>query len=78
MTKHEKQKYISADTVAYYTGCSGLAIKKIEYGIDDYIIFTDGNFCGKQTAHRAKVYYANRPYFRYHDYTIHLDECIRA
>lgn len=76
MTKTEKQEYLDMPAVAVYSfGLAGLEIKKIEYGIDDYIIFV----APVNTVHRCKVYYTpSVPYFKYHGYRIPLDECMRC
>ena len=77
MTKREY--CINHHSIAYYSGFSGLEIKGIEYGIDDYVVFQSG--CWGSPAiygyHKAKIYYTDRPYFMLNGYRIHLDECIR-
>jgi len=75
MTKQEKEEVMDMPTVAVSFGLAGFEIKKIEYGIDDYIIFVaSGN-----SVHRCKVYYTTYgPYFKYHGYRIPLDECMRC
>ena len=87
MTKAEKQKYLEKKYIGYYSGWSGIEIKDIQYGIDDYIIFVAGAWCGNKSVHRSKVYYTvglkspygdARAYFRYNGNRIYLDECIRA
>lgn len=83
MTKREKQAYSEMDSVAYYSGCNGIEIKEIQYGIEDYVVFSANSWYsdskGKRgDIHRAKVYYsANGDYFKYHGYRIPLNECIR-
>lgn len=64
--------------IAYYSGCGGIEIDSIEYGIEDYVVCRSGCWNGKESRHRVKVYYGDRPYFLIHGYRIHLDECLRA
>jgi len=78
MTKEEKQYYLEKEYVGYYSGYSGIEIKDIQYGIEDYIIFVAGAWCSKKSVHRSKIYYGNRFYFRYNGNRIYLDECLRA
>lgn len=80
MRKEEKQYYLEKEYVGYYSGYSGIEIKDIQYGIEDYIIFVAGAWCSKKSVHRSKVYYApsGRDYFRYNGNRIYLDECLRA
>lgn len=56
----------------------GLLIKAIEYGIEDYVLFVeevDGEVRG---AHRCKVYYGNRPYFRFNGERVYFDDILRT
>lgn len=76
MVKAEKQKVMEMETYAYYSGCGGIELKDIEHGIETYILFVAGAWTSQPTVHRTKVYYTEEPYFRYHGYTIKLDECI--
>lgn len=79
MTKAEKQYYLEKEYVGYYSGYSGIEIKDIQYGIEDYIVFVAGAWCSNKSVHRSKVYYTSsgRDYFRYNGNRIYLDECIR-
>lgn len=67
-------------TIAYASTCNGVEIKKIDYGIEDYVICISNAWNDRQNlkAHRLKIYYTDRPYFRLHGYRIYLDECIRT
>lgn len=79
MTKNEKNEAIFMQTVGYYSGYGGIEVKYIIYGIDDIVLFTAGTFCGKPSAHRAKIHYdTDRPYFIYAGRRIHFDEILRA
>ena len=67
------------ESFAYYSGFGGLEIKKIEYGIDDYIYCVSGSWTGKPAYHKLKVYYGNDgiAYIKLHGYKVPLNECIR-
>lgn len=73
----KKTDILKMKSVAYYSGLNGLEIKKIEYGIDDYVLCVSGAWSSKKQAHRVKVYYTgDNPYFMVHGYRIPLNECI--
>lgn len=79
MKKAEKKAILDAACIAYYSGFGGIEIKEIQYGIEDYIIYTAGAWTSQKTAHKSKVYYnSENPFFRYHNYKISLSDCIRA
>lgn len=79
MTKNEKAAIIAAPAVAYYSGYSGIEIKAIEYGIEDYIVFVAGAWCSEKSAHKSKVYYnGENDYFKYRGARIPLCDCIRC
>ena len=63
---------------AYYSGFSGLELKHIEYGIDDYIYCVSGAWTGKPSYHKLKIHYGeNDSYIKLHGYKIPMSECIR-
>ena len=73
-----KREYMNKPSVAYYSGFAGIEIKAVEYGIDDYIVFTAGAWTGKPSIHKSKIYYNSRQvYFKYRGIRIKLDDCIR-
>ena len=78
MKKAEKLKYLEKEYIGYYSGYSGIEIKDIQYGIEDYIIFVAGAWYGKKSVHKSKVHYGKRDYFKYNGNRIYLDECLRA
>ena len=74
----KKQICNNNKSFAYYSGFSGLELKYIEYGIDDYIYCVSGAWNGKPKYHKLKVYYdQNGGYLKLHVYKIPLNECIR-
>lgn len=76
MTKREYCQ--SRESVAYYSGFSGLEIKGIEYGITDFLYCVSGAWGGPKGYHRLKIRNDKKGAFvRLHGYRIPLDECIR-
>lgn len=75
----KKSDILKMKSVAYYSGLNGIEIKKIEYGIDDYVLCVSGAWGGRKQVHRVKINYTTRgdAYIRIHDYRIPLNECIR-
>lgn len=79
MTK--KEVCLNNKSVAYYSGFNGLEIKKIEYGIEDYVYCVSGVWGNPKNYgyHKLKVYYDNNGenYIKLHGYKVPLNECIR-
>lgn len=67
-------------TVAYYSGWTGIEIKKVLNGTDDHIVYVDGAWYGKKFYGCAKVEYGKdgAPFFRVRGHRIPLDECVRC
>ena len=79
MTKAEKREYMEMPTLAYYSGCAGIEIKSIEYGIYECVVFVAGAWASKsiQSVHKARVYNNSKGnYFKYHGYIIPMNECL--
>jgi hypothetical protein len=75
----EKLSHLNCKTIAYYYGYSGIEIKKIQYGIDDYVIYVDGILCENKNVHKSKIRYNNRgAYFMHGNNRIYMDECMRT
>ena len=68
-------------SIAYYSCLNGLEIKKIEYGIEDYVYCVSGTWGSPKNYgyHKLKVYYDKNGnnYIKLHGYKIPLNECIR-
>ena len=74
----KKEVCLENSSFAYYSGFGGLELKKIEYGIEDYIYCVSGAWTGKKSYHKLKVYYDNNgSYLKLHGYKIPLSDCIR-
>lgn len=65
--------------LAYYRGFCGIEIQNIEYGTEDKVVFTAGEWTGNKSNHKCKIYYnTERPYFKFRGKRIHLDEYIKG
>lgn len=76
----KKASIMNMKSIAYYSGFSGLEIKHIEHGINDYLYCVSGALGAKskQKPHKLKIYYDNNGGFvRLHGYKVPLNECIR-
>lgn len=79
MKRQEKQETLKAPAIGYYSGLGGLAIKRIEYGVDDFAVFTAGEFTGRKTAHKARIDYSGKaPFFKFAGVRVRFDEIMRA
>ena len=76
-----KASIMNIKSIAYYSGFSGLEIKHIEYGINDYLYCVSGTWGAKsqQKPHKLKINYDRRggAFVRLHGYKVPLSECIR-
>lgn len=78
MTKKEKEAYINKKTIGYWSALSGLEVKEIIHGIEDYCICVSGAWCGNYTVHKAIIHYeTERPYIKIKGIRFHFDECIK-
>lgn len=76
MTK--KEICLNNKSFAYYSGFGGLELKKIEYGIEDYIYCISGAWTGKPAYHKLKIHYENDgDYVMLHGTKVPMDECIK-
>lgn len=75
----KKSEYSNMKSMAYYSGLSGLELKEIQYGINDYLIVESGSWCSKKSIHRLKVNYDKNgnDYIKLNGYKIPLNEFIR-
>lgn len=77
----KKSDIMTMKSIAYYSGFSGLEIKHIEYGINDYIYCVSGCWGAKsqQKPHQLKINYDRHSgaYVRLYGYKVPLNECIR-
>lgn len=77
-----KKEHCQKESIAYYSGFSGLEIKDVEYGINDYIYCVSGCWYGDESNksyHKLQVYYDRKgnSFIRLHGYKIPLDEWVR-
>ena len=77
MTRNEKELYRNSPTIGTYCICNfgGIAVKGIEYGIEDYIIVEWFDV----SIHRRRIDYTRngRAYFRLGNTRYYLDEFMR-
>jgi hypothetical protein len=70
------------NAIAIYalTAFNSIEILKINYGIDDTVIFRYNNEGEKTGKHRAKIRYTNdgQPYFKSYKLKLMLDDFIRV
>ena len=80
MTKKEKQAIEQMKTVAYWSGWGGLEVKKIEYGVEDYVIAVAGTFAGPHSVHRLRIRTTGngRQYVKLNDHRFYMDDCLRS
>ena len=75
---NKKQICLNNPAAAYYSGCGGVEINKIVYGITDYIYCTAGAWTGKKSYHKLKINYtAAGAFIKLHGYKIPLNDIIR-
>lgn len=79
MKKSEKNEILQLKSIGYISALSGCEIKKIEYSINDYVIFVAWAWTWKPTVHKAKIRnYKNwDPYFVFRGYTLKFSDSIR-
>ena len=83
-TALETREIESLPTVAYWSAVGGVEVKKIEHGIEDYVVCVSNAWTKHSSVHRLRVRYTQskikdpRPYIMIHGYMLYLDECIRT
>ena len=79
MTNAEKQAYIKAPYIGYWSCFGGVEVKEIQYGIDDHMVVVDNAWYGSNKGvHRVMIHYGTRDYIKLSGTRLYLDECIRA
>lgn len=83
MDKKELKNAIANGTarpVSYISACGGIEIYKINYSINDEVLFTAGAWNGKETVHRARVRYnykSGAAFFVFHGYRLYFSDALR-
>ena len=76
-----KASIMEMQSIAYYSGFSGLEIKCIENGINDYLYCVSGAWGAKsqQKPHKLKINYDRYggAFVRLHGCKVPLNDCIR-
>lgn len=47
-------------TFAYYSGCGGLEVRFIEYGVNDFMYLIAGQWSSKKSYHKLKIRSVNK------------------
>jgi len=79
MKKTEKAEIKALKSIWYASMCGGLEIKKIDYWINDVVIFVTGAWTSNPSVHTAKIRYNAKweAYFKHHGYTVKFEDVIR-
>ncbi len=79
MKKEEKVEIKALKSVWFASLCGGLEIKKINYWIDDVVVFTTGAWTSNPSVHTAKIRHNTKweAYFKHHGYTVKFGDIIR-
>lgn len=74
-----KKEICTGRAIAYISAFSGIEIFRIEYGIEESVIFTAAAWTGRPTYHRARIYYTRGgdPYFLHRGTRLHFSDAIR-
>lgn len=74
----KKQDILGKKSVGYWPAFSGVEVKEIEHGIDDYCICVSCAWCSKKSAHRLKIRYSNKgEYILLNGTRLYFSDCIR-
>ena len=76
MTK--KEICLNNSAKAYFSGCGGIELHLIEYGIEDYMYCKSNAWCKNKKYHKLKIRYNTKgsPFVLLHGYKIPLNEFI--
>lgn len=80
MTSLEKRLTLESPTIAYISALGGFEIKRIAYGIEDYVFAVSGAWCSEKQAHLVRIQYTRdgRSFIRVCGTRLYLDEAIRC
>lgn len=80
MTKKEKQEIMEKETIATCSDLGGILIKRIEYSINDHVVFVAGALSNKPSVHSSKIYYGRdeESYFLCFGKKVRLSDCLRC
>lgn len=77
--KMNKKEIIAMKTIGYWSTLSGVEVKKIHYGTEDYCICVSGAWCSQKSIHQVKIHYeTERAYIIVRGTRLHFNECIRT
>ena len=79
----EKRDILTMPTIAYFSGYGGIEIKGFLHN-EDRVLYVQGTFAGKPTAHISRLRWNNEGMPHFHIYLkrsvrrIYLHECLRV
>ena len=80
MTKEEKAHYVTLPSIGYWTDFAGVEVKRIDYGIEDYLLCV--SFASTETPRvhylKIKTTQGGRPYVIIYGHNMYLDQCLRV
>jgi hypothetical protein len=81
-TMKEKYEIENMPTIGYWSALCGVEVKKIEHGVEDYVICVANAWVGKHTYHRLRVQYTHakdsRSYVILDGVKLYMDDCLRT
>lgn len=79
MKKFEKIEALAQPSIAYASMLGGTELKRIEYGINETVVFVVGAWCSRPEIHKSRIYYKSNgdAFFTYKGCRISLSDCIR-
>lgn len=73
------EEIIAMKTIGYWSTLSGVEVKEIQYGIEDYCVCVSGAWCSQKSVHQVKIHYeTKRAYIKIKGTRLHFDECLRT
>lgn len=79
MNRTEKQHYLDAPCIGYWSEYGGIELKEITYGINDYAVVVANAWSGNRNVHRVAIHYKeDDAYIIVGHRRYHFNECIRT
>ena len=81
-TRQEKRELDNLPTIGYWSALGGVEVKKVEYGIEDYIVCISNAWGGKKAYHRVRIKYTHakdsREYIDIEGTKLYLDQGVKC
>lgn len=80
MTQKARKAMLQQPTIGYTDALGGIAVKRIEYGINDYVTYVVGTMCTKPSVHSRKIMHSVKKgaYFVHNGHAVYLADCMRV